>query len=73
MKLINKDFIKVIQAEPGKMLISKHDKELLQQFNTTILPGLSPIYYKEISAPLEYTEEEMFNDFIEEDKEEADV
>ena len=65
MKLINKDFIKIIQAEPGKMLISKHDKELLQRFNTAILPGLSPIYYKEISAPLEYTEEQMLEDFTE--------
>lgn len=65
MELVTQDLIKIIKANDGKLLISKHDYELTQHFPNNKLIGLTPIYYKEIAVSLDYTEEQMFNDFIE--------
>lgn len=65
MKLITQDLIKIIIADEGKMLISKHDNQLAQLFPNQNLIGLSPLYYKEIVVSIDYTEEQMSEDFTE--------
>jgi hypothetical protein len=65
MKLITQDLIKIIIADEGKMLISKHDNQLTQLFPNQKLLGLSPLYYKEIVVSIDYTEEQMSEDFTE--------
>ena len=74
MKLIEKKF-KVIVADEGKQLISVEGKKMLEEFDGKVLPGFSPVYFKEINVPEDYTEQQMKKEFIEEDiveKEEKD-
>ena len=66
MELITKK-VKSIVAGDGKQLISVENKKMLEAFNGNILPGFSPVYFKEISVPEDYTEEQMNAEFIEED------
>lgn len=66
MDLITKKF-KVIVADEGKQLISVADKKMLEEFDGKVLPGHSPVYFKEISVSEDYTEEQMNKEYIEED------
>lgn len=65
MKLIEKKF-KVIVADEGKHLISVEDNKMLEELDSNILPGHSPMYFKEIAVPEDYTEEQMNAEYIEE-------
>ena len=67
MKIINKGKTKIIVADEGKQLISVKNKKMLEDFNGKILPGFNPVYFKEINVSIDYTEEQMNEDFIEED------
>lgn len=66
MELITKQ-VKSIVAGEGKQLIRAEDKKILEELDGKILPGFSPIYFKEISVPEDYTEEQMNREYIEED------
>lgn len=65
MELITKQ-VKSIVADEGKHIISIEDKKMLEELDGSTLPGHSPMYFKEISVPEDYTEEQMKEEFIEE-------
>lgn len=66
MKLITKN-VKSIIADEGKHIISVENKKMLEELDGNMLPGFSPVYFKQISVPEDYTEEQMNKEYIEED------